>query len=176
MKLSSAANAYVDKAAPWAEAKKGNVPRLGKILSRLLRVLEAISIMLWPAMPKKADLMRAQLGLAPLDPIVGTSLWPEGLPAARPEHPLAPAGPLFPTFDDKAQKEILERLLPEAAAPPEAFGDAASAGAPDGVAAAVAHRSRLPRRSTTMRSRRPICALGSSRPRRRCRRKTSCSS
>lgn len=140
MKLSSAANTYVDRAAPWAEAKKGDVVRLAKILARLLRVLEAISIMLWPAMPKKADAMRAQLGLPALDPTVGTSLWPDGIPAARPQHPLAPAGPLFPTFDDKAQKEILERLLPpkpvaQGVEPAPAGGTtAAGTGAPEAVA------------------------------------------
>lgn len=112
MKLSSVGNTYVDKAAPWAEAKKGDLKRLGKILGRLLRLLEALSIMLWPAMPKKANAMRAQLGLGPIDPKVGTSLWPEGMPAAS-GVTLAPAGPLFPTFDEKAQKEILDRLIPK---------------------------------------------------------------
>lgn len=112
MKLSSVANAYVDRAAPWAEARKGDLARVAKILSRLLRVLEALSVMLWPAMPNKADAMRAQLGLAPIAPKVGTGLWPEGLPASS-SVTLAPAGPLFPTFDDKAQKELLDRLAPK---------------------------------------------------------------
>ncbi|MBX3225787.1 MAG: methionine--tRNA ligase [Labilithrix sp.] len=115
MKLSNAGNAYVDKAAPWAEAKKGDAARVAKILSRLLRLLEALSVMLWPAMPRKADAMRAQLGLAPIDPKVGASLWPEGVSPSRPEITLAPAGPLFPTFDDKAQKELLDRLVPKPA-------------------------------------------------------------
>jgi methionyl-tRNA synthetase len=114
MKLSSAANTYVDRAAPWAEAKNGNTARVEKILSHLLRVLEALSVMLWPAMPKKSDAMRAQLGLAPLAPTVGTNAWPDVLPAARGGLPLAPAGPLFPTFDEKAQKELLARLVPKA--------------------------------------------------------------
>src|SRR5262249_4435697 len=61
MKLSSAANTYVDRSAPWAEAKAGNTARVAKSLSHLLRVLEALSVMLWPAMPQKSDAMRAQL-------------------------------------------------------------------------------------------------------------------
>jgi len=117
MKLSSAANAYVDHAAPWAEAKKGNRARVEKSLSRLLRVLEALSVMLWPAMPKKSDAMRAQLGLPPLAPSVGTNAWPDVLPAAREGLALAPAGPLFPTFDEAAQKELLGRLVPKPDAP-----------------------------------------------------------
>jgi methionyl-tRNA synthetase len=125
MKLSSAANAYVDRTAPWAEAKAGNTARVAKSLSYLLRVLEALSVMLWPAMPKKSDAMRAQLGLPPLEPKPGASAWPADLPAARPGHALASSGPLFPTFDDKARKELLERLVPKA---PDA-GTAAAAGA-----------------------------------------------
>jgi methionyl-tRNA synthetase len=113
MKLSSAANAYVDRAAPWAEAKNGNTARVEKILSHLLRVLEALSVMLWPAMPKKSDAMRAQLGLSPLAPEIGKNAWPDALPTPRAGATLAPAGPLFPTFDDKAQQELLGRLVPK---------------------------------------------------------------
>lgn len=123
MKLSSAGNTYVDRAAPWTEAKNGNVARVAKILSRLLRVLEALSVMLWPAMPKKSDAMRAQLGLPPIDPKVGVAAWPDALPPIRAGLALGAAGPLFPTFDDKAQKELLDRLVPKtetAAAAPAA--------------------------------------------------------
>jgi methionyl-tRNA synthetase len=118
MKLSSAANAYVDRAAPWAEAKNGNVARVAKILSRLLRVLEALSVMIWPAMPKKSDAMRAQLGLTPIVPKVGAIDWPNALPPVRAGLDLGPAGPLFPTFDEKAQKELLDRLVPKVEAEP----------------------------------------------------------
>ena len=112
-KLSSAANLYVDRAAPWTEAKNG------KILSRLLRVLEALSVMIWPAMPKKSDEMRHQLGLQPVRPGIGVDIWPQQMPSIRAGLPLAPTGPLFPTFDDKAQAKILEKLMPakEAEAP-----------------------------------------------------------
>lgn len=115
MKLASVGNTYVDRAAPWAEAKSGNTARVAKILSRLLRVLEALSVLLWPAMPNKSNAMRAQLGLPPLEPEVDVSAWPSALPEARADVALAPAGPLFPTFDEKAQKEILDRLVPQAA-------------------------------------------------------------
>ncbi len=110
MALASIGNTYVDRAAPW---KKEHADRVPKILSHLLRVLEGLSVMLWPAMPKKSDAMRAQLGLPPLEPTVGVSGWPDELPAPRADLALAPAGPLFPTFDDKAQREILGRLVPK---------------------------------------------------------------
>jgi methionyl-tRNA synthetase len=104
----------VDHAAPWTESKNGNTARVAKVLSRLLRVLEALSVMLWPAMPQKSAAMRAQLGLPPVEPNIGTSVWPDDMPPFRAGVSLAPAGPLFPTFDEKAQKELLERLVPRA--------------------------------------------------------------
>ena len=112
MKLSNAANLYVAKSEPWAEHAKGNTARVSKILSRCLRVLEALSVMLWPAMPTKSDAMRAQLGLPPVRVAIGIDVWPLKLPSIRAGLALAHAGPLFPTYDDQAQKELLERLVP----------------------------------------------------------------
>ncbi|MBX3189232.1 MAG: methionine--tRNA ligase [Labilithrix sp.] len=114
-KLASAANAYVDHAAPWTEARKLNTKRVEKILSRLLRVLEATSVMIWPAMPQKSDEMRAQLGLSPVRPSVGADVWPAELPPIRAGLALAQATPLFPTYDADKQKELLDRLAPKPA-------------------------------------------------------------
>jgi methionyl-tRNA synthetase len=113
MKLGNAANLYIAKTEPWAEVKAGNTARVNKILSRCLRVLEALSVMLWPAMPQKADAMRAQLGLPPVRVGVGVDIWPSSLPSIRAGLSLAHAGALFPTYDDKAQKELLEKLVPK---------------------------------------------------------------
>ena len=113
MKLGNAANLYIAKTEPWAEVKAGNTARVNKILSRCLRVLEALSVMLWPAMPQKADAMRAQLGLPPVRVGVGVDIWPSSLPSIRAGLSLAHAGALFPTYDEKAQKELLEKLVPK---------------------------------------------------------------
>lgn len=113
MKLANAANLYVDRAAPWTCAKNGDTARIDKILSRLLRVLEAISVMLWPAMPTKADAMRAQLGLTPIAATAGVDVWPTAMPKIRAGVALAHAGALFPTYDEKAQKELLAKLVPK---------------------------------------------------------------
>ncbi len=148
MKLSSAANAYVDRAAPWNELKNGNTARVRKILSRLLRVLEAISVMLWPAMPAKADAMRAQLGLPPVRAAVGIDIWPMKMPSVRAGLALAPAGPLFPTFDEKQQKAILDELAPpkepavadpKPAAPSPGAGTGTGTGTDTGESAIVAY-------------------------------------
>ncbi len=137
MKLSSAANTYVDRAAPWAEAKNGNTARVTKILSHLLRVLDALSVMIWPAMPKKSDAMRAQLGLTPITPKVGAADWSDVVPPPRAGVELRPAGPLFPTFDDKAQKELLDRLVPKRPEQAEAAPAPAAKAAPPAAKAAA---------------------------------------
>ena len=120
--ICSAANQYVDRAAPWAEAKKGDTARVGTILAMLLEVLRTVSVLIWPAMPKKSDELRAQLGLGPLAPSVDTDLWPTGLLPRAAGEALAPGSPLFPTLDKDAEKALLEKLLPKAE--PDATGDA----------------------------------------------------
>ncbi len=116
MKLANSANLYVDRAAPWTAAKNGESARVKTILSRLLRVLEALSVMLWPAIPAKANEMRAQLGLPPMEVSVGKSHWPTSMPDRHPGLALAPSGPLFPTYDEPARKAMLAKLVPPAAA------------------------------------------------------------
>src|SRR5581483_1182039 len=106
--LSSAANTYVDRAAPWAEAKKeGGQARVETILATLLEVLRVLSVMIWPVLPKKSGEMRAQLGLPPVD---ASTRWPEVIEPRKGGEALAPAAPLFPTIDDDGAKALLEKL------------------------------------------------------------------
>jgi methionyl-tRNA synthetase len=110
--LASAANTYVDRAAPWAEAKKeGGDARVATILGTLLVVLRVLSVMIWPVLPKKSDEMRAQLGLGPVAP--GTTKWPDEPELLEAGAALAPAGSLFPTVDDVGTKALLEKLTPK---------------------------------------------------------------
>jgi methionyl-tRNA synthetase len=102
-------------------------------------VLEALSVMLWPAMPVKSDALRAQLGLAPLHVAVGTDLWPAELPPIHAGLALAHAGALFPTYDADAQKAMLDKLVPKVeVAAVEKTGAAEQAGAGAGAATAGA--------------------------------------
>jgi methionyl-tRNA synthetase len=110
--LSSLANQYVDRAAPWAEAKKDNPARAATTLAELLEALRALSVLVWPAIPRKADQLRAQLGLAPIACAVGTDVWPT-LTHERAGRALGTAAPLFPTVDEDGQKALLERLVPK---------------------------------------------------------------
>jgi methionyl-tRNA synthetase len=127
--LSSAANAYVDKAAPWASAKAGDMVRTHTILATLLEALRQLSVMIWPAMPKKSDGLRAQLGLAPLAPKAGEDLWPKGFTPRPAGEPLALSAALFPTIDKDAEAALLTKLAPHVNAAPAAEAPAA-AGAP----------------------------------------------
>ncbi len=113
--LCTAANVYVDRAAPWAEAKKGNTARVETILGTLLQVLECVSVIVWPVLPKKSDEMRAQLGLLPLVPKIGEDLWPRGLKPRAAGESLAPGSPLFPTIDEDGARALLVALTPATA-------------------------------------------------------------
>ncbi len=115
--LSSLANQYVDRAAPWAEAKKGNQERVDTTLALLLETLGALSVMMWPAIPRKANALRAQIGLAPIATARGKELWPS-FSFARAGESLGTASALFPTVDKDLEKVLLDRLQPKAEAPP----------------------------------------------------------
>ena len=124
--LSSKANQYIDRAAPWAAVKSESWARVGEILSRTLDVLETLSVVLWPALPTKANELRAQLALPPLD---GKGGWPAG--ASHKAWARLPQGPaLFPTIDKDVEKALLARLVPPAAAPAPKEVTAARADAP----------------------------------------------
>ncbi len=141
--IASLANQYVDHSAPWAEDKKGHGDRVRQILSTLLAVLEALSRLIWPVLPKKSDEMRAQLGLSPLAAAAGHDLLTPHLQALAPGRPLAPSSPLFPTLDADATKALLEKLTPklaeEAPAAPTAPASAAPAPTPVGASTSITY-------------------------------------
>jgi methionyl-tRNA synthetase len=104
-----AANQYIDRAAPWAATKRGDTFRTGTILATALEVLEAVSVMTWPVMPKSSDALRAQLGARPI--AVGPrDLWPFEPPTRRAGEPLGTALPLFPRIDPDREKELIAEL------------------------------------------------------------------
>jgi methionyl-tRNA synthetase len=111
--LSDAANQYVDRAAPWAAAKAQDHVRTGTILASLLEALRFLSVMIWPVMPTKSNEMRAQLGLAPLAPKVGTEDWPSTFKPRAAGEALTTGSPLFPTIDKDREAELLGRLMPK---------------------------------------------------------------
>jgi methionyl-tRNA synthetase len=138
--LSSAANVYIDRTAPWTAAKQGNVERVGTILGTLLQVLECLSVMIWPALPKKSDEMRAQLGLGPVvrETNVHLTWWPEGLGTREPGEALGAASPLFPVIDPDGAKRLLDALSPKVETLAGATAVAPSAAAPAAAAPSAA--------------------------------------
>jgi methionyl-tRNA synthetase len=62
--LVRAANAYVDKQAPW-NLRKDNPARMGAVLYTVAETLRHIAIVLSPFMPQAMDRMLDQLGVAP---------------------------------------------------------------------------------------------------------------
>jgi methionyl-tRNA synthetase len=105
-----AANQYVDRAAPWAAAKRGDQERVGTILATALETLEAVATLAWPVMPKSCDAVRAQLGLGPLTPATARDLWPSKLGAGSAGRALGTAAPLFPRIDAAREAELVQGL------------------------------------------------------------------
>jgi len=126
--ISSAANTYIDRAAPWAAAKQGDQARVETVLATLLEALRALSVMAWPAIPNKADELRKQLGLAPLGPKMGDDAWPSTFAPRPGGEPLGTPSALFPVIDADREKELLDRLAPPKPEAPKA--DAPKADAP----------------------------------------------
>jgi methionyl-tRNA synthetase len=134
LSLCTAANVYVDRTAPWAEAKAGRGARVGTILRTLLGVLERISVMIWPVLPSKSAEMRRQLGLGPVEPRVGSETWPFSTAEPTPGRVLAPGASLFPTIDEDGARALLAKLTPRvepgAPAPPPTTPSMSSRAAP----------------------------------------------
>jgi methionyl-tRNA synthetase len=110
--IASAANQYVDRAAPWSEDRKGNRARVDTILNTLLSVLGGLSLLAWPVLPTKSDEMRKQLGLLPVTPSIGKDWLKPVLEARAAGEALSPGAPLFPTIDDDVARVLVDALTP----------------------------------------------------------------
>ncbi|MGZ3454331.1 MAG: methionine--tRNA ligase [Polyangiales bacterium] len=108
-----AGNKYIDEAAPWAEAKKGDAgqARIDTILATALEVLRWISILIWPVMPEISDKIRQQLGISPVAPQKGEDLlralsWEPRSDTSG----LSTGTPIFPKIDADRQAAIWAEL------------------------------------------------------------------
>jgi methionyl-tRNA synthetase len=95
-KLIRAANAYIDKQAPWA-LKKTDEARMAAVLRVLVDVLRPIATLLQPFMPDSMARMLDQLGVPPDARLIVSLATP--LPAGKALPP--PAG-VFPRYVEKA--------------------------------------------------------------------------
>ena len=108
--LVAEANRYVDRTEPWALAKRGEKERLGQVAYAVLETLRWLSIMISPFMPERAQVLRAQLGLAALASHEGEDAWPKhfgDLPAGT---RIALAAPLFPRIDEDEKARLFASL------------------------------------------------------------------
>ena len=152
--LLARANEYIDRAAPWVAKKKGDAPRLGAVVGTLLRLLEAVSLLVAPVMPEVSSEMRTQLGLAPLDWKALAShpaaLWPFDLPPAPAPSAgvrAVPGGaPIFPRFEKETEADIILRFTPPPAETPA--GEPVPAAAAPAAEAAPAEAPPVEARAT----------------------------
>ena len=115
-KLVREGNRYVDAMQPWALAKDlAKTRELLHVLHGLASIIGVIGGLIAPVLPTAGATLRAWVGV----PESERGRWPI---AADLMGDLVAAAitrdgkPLFPRFDDAAQKAIIERLLPDAAA------------------------------------------------------------
>ena len=106
-----AANQYIDRAAPWAAVKRGDMRRASTILATALEVLGAVSTMVWPVLPRSADALRGQIGLPPVS-ASSTDVWPFAAASRRAREPLGVAAPIFPRIDAEREKKLLADFGP----------------------------------------------------------------
>jgi methionyl-tRNA synthetase len=113
-KLVREGNRYVDATQPWTLAKDvARLRELQHVLHGLASVIGVIGGLITPVLPTAGATLREWVGIDSAQ----RGKWP-GL--ADLQRDIVAAGitrdgkPLFPRFDDATQKEIIERLLPDA--------------------------------------------------------------
>ena len=104
----SAANKYIDSAAPWALAKEGKDAKLDSVMYTLFEAIRQIAVMINPFMPETGQKMFRQLGIAPkkdLHTINSLEKW-GGLPGGTKTF----RGPaLFPRIEEVPEVETEEK-------------------------------------------------------------------
>jgi methionyl-tRNA synthetase len=140
MALAMAGNKYFDECAPWALAKQESQrARLGVVLYHVMETLRIVSLLLWPVMPRKMDLLRAQLGLEPTTPREQLDRWPLAWGGLAPHQRVAPGAPLFRNITKEDEARMLKDFevageQPKTPATPAAPAAAATPAAPAAAA------------------------------------------
>lgn len=103
-------NVYIDRMAPWKEAKEGRLERAGTILRNLLSALKSFALALWPVIPDTSQKLLSSLSLE-----VNTLSFEEALNwELPPEGSLISKGePLFPRIEFLKEKTTSEETKME---------------------------------------------------------------
>lgn len=113
--LIDAANKYVNDEEPWNLSKdEAKLGRLAEVAYVTLESVRFLSLMLAPVMPNKANELRAQIGLGPLEPTVGVDAWPARFGELAAGTEVTAGKPVFPKIDAKQEEALLARLVPAA--------------------------------------------------------------
>jgi methionyl-tRNA synthetase len=95
MDLLTTTNGYLERTAPWKEAKAGNLERVGTILYTAAEVLRIAGVLLWPVIPQQSGELFSRLGWQVQESL--TSTWQWGL--LRPGSAVTVGEPLFPRVE-----------------------------------------------------------------------------
>jgi methionyl-tRNA synthetase len=91
----SAVNGYLERTAPWSQAKAGRSDVVDTILYTAGEALRLVSVLLWPVMPEKTAEVWRRLGWQPGESLADGLAW-GGL---QPGSPVVQGGPLFPRME-----------------------------------------------------------------------------
>lgn len=92
--LINAANKYIEDSAPWKISKQGDTQRLSAFILTLLKVLEAVMVLIYPYMPSTSEKMASQLGIEQDIQEIAKTVLEEGL--IKVGHTVSKPVPLFP--------------------------------------------------------------------------------
>lgn len=102
-KLVNAANKYIEDTAPWEIAKKKDNKRLLAFIMTLLKVLEAITVLIYPCMPTTSNAMALQLAITDDIRDKGMLILKEGF--IKPGHSVSKPVPIFPRISKEQRAE-----------------------------------------------------------------------
>jgi len=92
--LINAANKFIEDSAPWSIAKGGDTQRLAAFILTLLKILETVTVLIFPYMPSTSQQMASQLGIEQDVIKIARIVLQEGI--IKTGHMVSKPVPLFP--------------------------------------------------------------------------------
>ncbi|MGC8543262.1 MAG: class I tRNA ligase family protein, partial [Vulcanisaeta sp.] len=102
VEIARVGNKYLNERQPW-ELIKGNRDEAGAVMLNALHIVKALSITLWPVMPKSMEELWAMAGF-------GRLTWKDAYEAPRPGTKLSNVRPLFRKISHEEFKAMMKKL------------------------------------------------------------------
>jgi methionyl-tRNA synthetase len=99
------ANKYIDTTKPWVLAESDQ-ERLGTVLDTIVGVIQTVSVLIWPFMPRTAEKIQRQLGLEVVGKELGFDSVREWSKTKR-VSPVTKAQPLFPRVTVEREEPVV---------------------------------------------------------------------